>query len=75
MVRRLNMLLARFSKVALGRIMVTNAMVITKLLHSLIPMSFALLMQNASSVTLGLSFMPLVTWLDRFVVIRFFVIL
>ena len=75
MVRWLNVLLARFSKVALGCVMVAKAMVITILLSLFAPMLFALLMRNASSVTLGLSFALLVTWLGCFLVIQLFVLL
>eukprot|EP00957_Ditylum_brightwellii_P165333 12588450-Ditylum_brightwellii.AAC.1 len=64
MVRLLNVFLARFSKVALGGVMVAGAMIVTKLISLPVPNLFALLTRNASSVMLGLSFVPLVTWLD-----------
>eukprot|EP00957_Ditylum_brightwellii_P087103 6629470-Ditylum_brightwellii.AAC.1 len=74
-VRGLNVLFTRFSKVALGCVMVASAMVIAILLSSSAPMLFALLTRNASSVVLGLFFALLVTWPGLFLVIRFFVLL
>eukprot|EP00957_Ditylum_brightwellii_P090440 6887765-Ditylum_brightwellii.AAC.1 len=69
MVRWLNVLLARFSEVALGGVMVADAMIVATLFSLLAPMLFALLTQNLSSVALGLSFVPLVMWLGCFLVI------
>ena len=67
-VRGLNVFPARISKVALVGVMVTKAMVITIFLPALSSMVFALLTQNAPSITLALSVMCLVTQLGFLVI-------
>eukprot|EP00957_Ditylum_brightwellii_P049672 3766910-Ditylum_brightwellii.AAC.1 len=55
--------------------MVAGAMIVAKLLSLPALILFALLTRNASSVALSLAFAPLVTWLDRFFLIRLFMFL